>query len=69
MVSTVLEESVKKRAYELFQKRGSKPGNEQEDWYQAEKEILNQMNNTNPLSQQQGKSNGKKRQPVAARTY
>jgi len=32
-------ENVKKRAYEIFQKRGSSHGSDFEDWLKAEKEI------------------------------
>ena len=34
-----LRETVQKRAYELFLKRGKQPGHELEDWLQAEREI------------------------------
>lgn len=68
MATGTLVESVKKRAYELYQKRGGKPGNDQDDWFKAEKEVLSQANNLNPSSQK-NKSNGKKRQPFEARTY
>ena len=33
------EEEVRKRAYDLFEKRGRQPGREQDDWYQAEQEL------------------------------
>ena len=69
MVQATLVENVKRRAYEIYQKRGGRPGHEQDDWLQAEKEVLNQMNNPSHLSQQSNKSNGKKRQPVEAKTY
>jgi HSP20 family molecular chaperone IbpA len=35
-----LVERVRTRAFELFEKRGAVPGNELDDWLQAEKEIF-----------------------------
>ncbi len=35
-----IQEKIKLRAYELFQSRGAVDGHHQDDWYQAEKEIL-----------------------------
>ena len=35
-----LEEQIRGRAYELYVKRGSESGSEQDDWFQAEQEIL-----------------------------
>ncbi|MGC2737854.1 MAG: DUF2934 domain-containing protein [Candidatus Acidiferrales bacterium] len=32
--------AVKKRAYEIYQRHGSRPGQDQENWHQAECEIL-----------------------------
>jgi len=32
-------EKVAKKAYELYQKRGSKPGHDKEDWYEAERLV------------------------------
>ena len=32
-------EEIARRAYELFMERGGKPGQEQEDWLQAEKDL------------------------------
>lgn len=34
-----LEEQIRKRAYELFEARGSEEGHELEDWLRAEEEI------------------------------
>ncbi len=31
---------VRKRAYEIYQRHGSRPGHDQENWHQAESEIL-----------------------------
>jgi len=58
MVPTTLVENVKKRAFELYQKRGGKPGNDQDDWYMAEKEIMSQ---SQYITSSSNKSNDKKR--------
>jgi hypothetical protein len=34
-----VEEEIRRRAYELYQQRGSKPGSEREDWLAAEREV------------------------------
>jgi HSP20 family molecular chaperone IbpA len=38
--TTELLDSVRKRAFELFERRGAVPGNEMGDWLQAEKEVF-----------------------------
>jgi DUF2934 family protein len=35
----VYEENVADRAYELWQRRGGAPGNDQEDWFEAERQL------------------------------
>ena len=35
-----LEDEIRRRAYEIFEERGSVPGNEHEHWVQAEREVL-----------------------------
>jgi hypothetical protein len=35
-----LEDEIRRRAYEIFQERGSVAGNEHEDWLRAEREVL-----------------------------
>lgn len=35
-----LESKIRLRAYELYQQRGFNGGSEQEDWLQAEREVL-----------------------------
>lgn len=35
----VYEENVADRAYELWQRRGGGPGNDQEDWFEAERQL------------------------------
>ncbi len=34
-----LEDEIRRRAYELYQQRGSAPGNEADDWLAAEREV------------------------------
>jgi|ERR1700683_1706217 len=34
-----VEEEIRRRAYELYQQRGAKPGGEREDWLAAEREV------------------------------
>jgi hypothetical protein len=34
-----LEDEIRRRAYELYQQRGSAPGSEAEDWFTAEREV------------------------------
>jgi hypothetical protein len=55
MASTTFEESVKRRAYELYEKRGGSPGNDQEDWFKAEQDVRNQ----NGKSKENKRSNGR----------
>jgi hypothetical protein len=35
-----LEAEIRRRAYELYEKRGYTPGHEDEDWLVAEREVL-----------------------------
>jgi DUF2934 family protein len=35
-----LDEEIRKRAFELYEQRGSVVGNENEDWLSAEREVL-----------------------------
>ncbi|MGA8150690.1 MAG: DUF2934 domain-containing protein [Terriglobales bacterium] len=35
-----LETQIRQRAYELYQERGCAPGQENEDWFRAEHEVL-----------------------------
>jgi len=39
-----LEAQVRQRAYELYQERGCTPGQENEDWLQAEREVMARQN-------------------------
>jgi Protein of unknown function (DUF2934) len=36
------EESIRRRAYELYLARGEEPGHDLEDWLQAERELTDQ---------------------------
>lgn len=33
---------IRERAYELYESRGREPGQDEQDWFRAEREILNQ---------------------------
>jgi hypothetical protein len=35
-----LEGQIRQRAYELYEERGRTPGQETEDWFRAEREVL-----------------------------
>lgn len=35
-----LEGQIRQRAYELYQERGCTPGQENDDWFRAEREVL-----------------------------
>ncbi len=39
VVPIKMEDEVRRRAYEIFVERGSKPGSEAEDWLTAEREV------------------------------
>jgi len=36
------QEMIRARAYELYENRGREPGQHEQDWLRAEREILNQ---------------------------
>lgn len=35
------QDMIRERAYELYEKRGREPGQDEQDWFRAEREILN----------------------------
>jgi Protein of unknown function (DUF2934) len=37
--NSVRDESIRKRAYEIYLERGGQPGRELDDWLQAEREL------------------------------
>lgn len=39
-----LEAQIRQRAYELYQERGCTPGHENDDWLQAEREVMARQN-------------------------
>jgi len=39
-----LEAQIRQRAFELYQERGNTPGDENEDWLRAEREVLARQN-------------------------
>ena len=46
--TTSIEEKIRIRAYELFQKRGAEHGRALDDWLQAEAEVLRQRPQPTP---------------------
>jgi hypothetical protein len=43
-VDLEVEVQVRQRAYELYQEHGCTPGHENEDWLQAEREVMARQN-------------------------
>ncbi len=39
-----LDEEIRRRAYEIYEQRGNKPGSEHDDWLLAEREVLARHN-------------------------
>lgn len=39
-MSDMIADRISRRAYDLYQQRGCLPGHEDEDWFQAEQEIV-----------------------------
>jgi hypothetical protein len=37
------QELIRARAYELYESRGREPGQDEQDWFRAEREILDQV--------------------------
>lgn len=40
LVGSSREEEIRRRAYEIYQKRREEPGHEIEDWLRAERELM-----------------------------
>ena len=38
--SSIDRENVARRAYERYQQRGGQPGRDQQDWFEAERELI-----------------------------
>lgn len=38
--TTPPQEMIRERAYQLYERRGRKPGQEEQDWFRAESELL-----------------------------
>jgi hypothetical protein len=47
-VAAPTQEEIARRAYELYIERGQAPGNEREDWLEAEKELSERYGNNSP---------------------
>jgi Protein of unknown function (DUF2934) len=41
--SSEVREMIARRAYEIYERRGHMPGHDKEDWFQAEREVLNRF--------------------------
>jgi hypothetical protein len=52
-----LEERIRRRAYDLYERRGGEAGHETEDWLQAEAELARER--TKPLAGEAVKTNRK----------
>jgi hypothetical protein len=61
-----LEEQVRRRAYELYEKRGREHGHENEDWLAAEAELAKER--TKPLAGKAVKTNPKPPVPGRGKT-
>ncbi len=46
MATKTIEDSVKQRAFELYISRGGIHGNDREDWFLAEQEVLGNTDNS-----------------------
>jgi hypothetical protein len=42
---STVEQEIRARAYEIYLRRGAQPGNELEDWLQAERELSTKSSN------------------------
>jgi hypothetical protein len=42
MANAPSNETIRERAYELYESRGREPGQEEQDWLRAERDILKQ---------------------------
>jgi len=40
------EQEIRERAYQIFEQRGGQEGHAEEDWYQAESELLSERSTT-----------------------
>ena len=43
-----LTDEIKKVAYQLYEKRGRKPGHEKADWFEAERIVKRQFSSNSP---------------------
>jgi hypothetical protein len=45
LLDSTREQEIRNRAYEIYLERGAQPGNELEDWLQAERELSKKLSN------------------------
>ena len=43
MPDSASQDSIRERAYQLYESRGRQSGQEQQDWFRAEQEVLKQQ--------------------------
>ena len=43
MPDSASQDSIRERAYQLYESRGRQSGEEQQDWFRAEQEVLKQQ--------------------------
>jgi hypothetical protein len=60
--STIPQEKIAAKAYEIFMSRGGKPGNDLDDWLEAEKEIVRAESSLSTLAFQTKKNRNAQRQ-------
>ena len=48
MDTSTAVEKIRQRAYEIYQIRGRLPGRDQEDWFQAEREVMQSTDVSQP---------------------
>jgi hypothetical protein len=61
MATSTLSERVQKRAFEFFLERGGIHGNDQEDWFRAERELRAGNTESGSIKRSAGKKGGKRR--------
>ena len=63
------QEQIALRAYHIYLERGALPGNELEDWMEAERQLISQNGNSSESSSSNGHAvNGKPRRKPRVKT-
>ena len=66
--STTTQEQIATRAYEIYLERGATPGNEFQDWIQAERELLGENGKAAPENGKSVVENGKARRKATVKS-